>query len=204
MPKKINPDPNYLMPLLTEKFPRVLRKPNSLGPVWKVIFPKEGGIDSYFKGYKYPYPGYRSREPCKTIEFLKRTFMETVTFLASMKKIDLFKLLFLKRMIKRLIPRWLNFAIWTIRDVRYKPKLYSRPVREVYRLFNILIERETSPGMKEKWTKIRDIVCMILEVDNAYRFRFQDIIAEMKIDEIKPDKKDKYFFSFKKEYKFKK
>lgn len=167
-----------------------------------MVFPKEGGIKSYFKGRKYPYPGYRNREAAKTIEFIKRMPIEMIDFLTSVKKIDLFKLLFLKGLIKKLTPRWLNFAIWAMRDVRHKPELYSRPVREIYRLFNILIEREENTGMKEKWEKIRDISCMILEVDNAYRFRLQDILSEMDIDKIKFDKADKYFTSFNKGYNY--
>lgn len=61
---------------------------------------------------------------------------------------------------------FLEFVYWGMRDVFYNdPDRYSQPVREIYRL----IEDD----------KIRDVICIVLEQDDSYRFRFQDIIGEL-------------------------
>ena len=69
-------------------------------------------------------------------------------------------------------------------------------------MFNILIEKEKKPWLKEKWEKIRDLVCLILEFDNAYRFRFQDVLSEIRLEEIKPTEVEKYWFSLREDYDF--
>ena len=61
----------------------------------------------------------------------------------------------------------------------------NRPVKELYRLFNLIIERERADVMKEKWRKMRDIACFILEYDEAYLIRFIDIISEINLEEMK-------------------
>lgn len=76
---------------------------------------------------------------------------------------------------------------------KLKPEKYCRMVREVYRLFNLMIERECNDKHKIRWEKIRDMVCIVLEFDNAYRFRAQDIIKEARISELELDKGDQYW-----------
>ena len=78
---------------------------------------------------------------------------------------------------------------------RYSPNplKYTRSVREIYRLFSIMIDREQQPGMKDKWRKLRDISCLILEYDNSYRFRLQDIVKEMRMEEMAFDEEDMYY-----------
>jgi len=130
----------------------------------KVEFPKEGGVLSYLKGRKKPFPGFPHAELVATMGF-----------------------------IKRLIPSLLSGYYSLIKPKLIKPEKYSRPVREIYRIFNLLIERESDEGMKQKWIQMRDIICMILEFDNAYRFRFQDVVSEMNLEEIKPDENAQYY-----------
>lgn len=204
MKKKVDIDPNRIMGLFTKIPPKVLLDSEDRGLLEKVIVPKEGGIKTYVRGFKYPYPGYPHRETAKIIEVVKRTLMLTIRMFKPSK--NPFKLIRLRRTIKRFIPLWIDFAIWALRDSQLKPKLYSRPVREIYRLFDIMIKREDNLNLKDKWRKIRDITCMIIEFDQSYRFRIQDVLSELNIDEIKLDKIDKHFCSFGnkslKDYKF--
>lgn len=92
---------------------------------------------------------------------------------------------------KRLARLTLNHAYKKlIRKHRPPVNEMSNVSREIYRVFNVMIERENSPRMKDMWLKIRDIICMVLEYDNAYRFRFQDFFEEIDHSQIKFDEGD--------------
>jgi len=62
-------------------------------------------------------------------------------------------------------PIWIEFCWHGMKDVFMERKFYQQPVREVYDL----IEHQ----------QIRDIICAVLEHDDAYRYRFQDIVGEL-------------------------
>ena len=68
------------------------------------------------------------------------------------------------------------------------------PVRELERVFNLMITAEDEPEMKKLIGQLRDGICMILEEDDAYRFRIQWFLEHLDIDKIKLSKSDKYYF----------
>ena len=184
-----NKDPNNILPLITEGKPLILRR----SPIKRVELPKEGGIKTWIWGYDVPFWGYRNREQSKVVEIVKRNLRLMVDmFFHSIKKNPL-KIVFFKKRVKKFIDRWLLFAAWAFRSYKYKPRLYSRPVRELYRVFNILIKRENNVKMKDRWRRARDVVCMILEVDQAYRYRAQDILSELNTEELKMSDDDKFY-----------
>jgi hypothetical protein len=141
--------------------------------VEKVEFPKEGGTFTYLEGHPYPFPGFPDKGMVEAARWIKKFW-----------------------------PAMISAAHSLLAPHLIKPERYSRPVREIYRLFNILIEREKEPGMKDKWTKMRDVICHVLEFDNAYRFRLQDVLKEINLDEIKPDEATKYYMSLHDDYNF--
>lgn len=191
--KKFNIDPEKIMDLLTIKgnSPHTFSDPEISAPIEKVVIPKGGGIDIYLRGQKYPYPGYPDYRKLEISDIVKRTSLMWIQFFKSLPK---FKIILLMKNIKKFVSRWLTFFTWILGNHRLKPRFYSRPVREIYRLFDILIER-SDQSQKDKFIPIRDAVCMVLEFDNAYRFMLQDVIAEMNIDEIKMDKRDLFYAS---------
>lgn len=141
----------------------------------KIDAPEEGGVLAYFPGKKYPFPGFPNR-----------------------------KIVWQTARAKRLIPIAVDWMYDFIKlSLPENPQLYCKFVREIYRLFNIAIERNTSPGQKKKWVKIRDIVCMFAEYDNAYRFMFQDIAEEANLEEMKMTNGDKWWFTVMDFYSFK-
>lgn len=149
---------------------------NNLGKqdtVEKVEFPKEGGILTYLKGRKFPFPGFPHEKMVERMAF-----------------------------IKAMIPALVKGASYAIGKDRIKPDKYCRFVREIYRLFNLLIEREKGNELKNFWAQMRDVICMILEFDNAYRFRMQDILSEINLDEVKPDENTKYYMDLHDDYDF--
>jgi hypothetical protein len=142
--------------------------------VENIEYPKEGGVLTYLKGFKFPFPGFPAQP------FVHKTAL-----------------------IKALIPALCKGAKYVISSDNIDPKKYSRPVREIYRLFNLLIEKEKREEMKQKWVNLRDVICYILEFDSAYRFRLQDVLREINLKEIEPDEYTKYYMSLKDDFNFK-
>jgi hypothetical protein len=141
--------------------------------VERVEFPPEGGTFTYLKGHPYPFPGFPDKGMVES-----------------------------SRWIKKFWPAMISAAHSLLKSQLIKPERYSKPVKEIYRLFNILIEREKEEYQKTKWTQMRDVICHVLEFDNAYRFRFQDVLSELNLDEIKPDEATRYYMSLHDDYNF--
>ena len=70
----------------------------------------------------------------------------------------------------------------------------SEPIRELARVFDLVIEAEDEPSQKKLIGQIKDSVCMVLQEDDAWRFRVQWAIEKMNIRKIKLNKSDKYYF----------
>ena len=80
-------------------------------------------------------------------------------------------------MLKTMALGYLHAYHWQIKRHRLKPFMYCKAVREVHTILSNHC-RDIFPD-DELREAIRDSLCMFLEFDNAYRFRFQDIIPEM-------------------------
>jgi hypothetical protein len=131
----------------------------------QVTYPEEGGIDTYHQGSKYPFPGFISTD-------------------------DLDKLAHWKR----LVPLGVDFLQHQLRPfIPSDPKLYSKPVREIYRIFTLMMERHHDFGPRTTFQRIRDIVCILMERDDAYRFPIQDGLSELDLNQIKMDDRELYW-----------
>lgn len=136
-------------------------------------FPKEGGMYSHIPGEKYPFPGMPDEKIVSQIATLKR-----------------------------MMPVACKYAWIALRDNIPETNLYSRPVREVHRVMSLVREREGNTEMRGKWTEIRDIICMMLEFDDAYRFRLMDAMKEINLKEFEFTEADRYWATKKWKYKF--
>ena len=121
------------------------------------------GCETYVEGHPYPVRGCFNDKGIIVHQFkrLIPTLLDSLDGNIFRKIIGLIYLALNWR-------RYLNFVHWGMRDVFYDRKFYQQPVREVYDL----IDDE----------KIRDIVCAVLEHDDAYRYRFQDVLSELDKD----------------------
>ena len=198
--KRFDVDPDRIINMLTidEGKSQIFTDPKTCGPIERVVIPKGGGVDTYIEGQKYPYPGYPDRETTNLIDAMKKTTKAMMNFLSSLGK---FKLLLIARNIKKFVPLWIGTIEGVLHNHRLKPRFYPRPVREIYRVFNVMIGREDDQSMKDKWAKIRDIVCMAL-LDDVYLFRLQDMFSEINVDEMKLDKRELYYALKKANYNF--
>lgn len=199
--KRYQIEPEKLMDYLTREETSTTFLPNTIfsdpkkaAKIERIAISKEGTVDVYLKGRKYPHPGYPDRRWVKTICIIKKMSMILMDLFASMaNRRGIIKLVILRKNIKDLAPKMLVLFATIIGSRRLKERYYNRLPREVYRVFNILIEREDDPGVKEKWIKIRDIVCLILQFDAAYGYRIQDALSEIDVKKIKMTRRDLYY-----------
>lgn len=152
--------------------------PKEIHRMEKVAFPDNGGVLTYMEGYEQPYKGFPFFEFVDKIDMIKKTQRAVLSSLYHSLKGQKWKLLFLPWISGDLVRSFIYTAYRSVERFRLKPLRYSDAIRELYRAFSIEWERE-NPQARETRLQLRDVACMLLEMDNAYRFRFQDIIVEL-------------------------
>lgn len=95
----------------------------------------------------------------------------------------------MKIMVKDLL-----FLISEARKETIPDEELTEPVREIARIFNILIEAENAMRMKDRWRMAKRFVCHFLEQDDAYRFRVQWLSEKIDLKKLRLSKADKYYF----------
>lgn len=161
-------------------------KPTDNHPLEKVEFPEESGVFTYMKGYDYPYRGYPYYEFVDKIDLVKKLSRNLQSGFYHGLKNNWFKWLLIP-----LIPTLGKQLFWAftytfhrlIDRFQMRTNRYSQAVSEIYRAASVSWSDET-PKATELRKMLRDIECMILEFDNAYRFRVQDILPELNKEEL--------------------
>lgn len=146
----------------------------------KIEFPKEGGVLCYYSQHQYPTKGFFYHETVDKLDIVKKIF--TIWFsqfdnlMRKHKLQTLLGFLFFKRQLYAIVQELFNYAFWVLAPERLKPDKYCQFVREVYRTFN-----KINPDNNAEIEKLRDIICVFLEFDDAYRYRLQDAVSILKI-----------------------
>lgn len=152
-------------------------------PLTHVEFPKEG-ILTYMEGHEHPYKGFPFYEFVDKIDTVKKVLRGTLSSLFhSLKKRSKFQLIFLifvPWIFKDLVRSFLYTLYRAVERYRVKPVRYSTAVRELHRALSVPRDEKTI-DQAERFM-LRDILCMTFEFDNAYRYRFQDVIVELNKD----------------------
>lgn len=137
-------------------------------------YPETGGIYVYLRGLKYPTKGFPTPEACQANNIAKRMFMGQIRMLVK-NKIFLFSMLF-----KRNRLRWLKeindicrvaTAQYYLHDIRY-----NRACRQIRKFLETFL-LELGVGKILAIQASRNFVTM-LEYDNAYLLRVQDLADE--------------------------
>ena len=157
-------------------------QPKDVSPLLKVELPDEGGILTYMGSQSYPYRGFPYYEFVEKIDYIKKTsraFLSSLyhSFKGKNRLWFIFlipSLLFLKPLVRA----WIHTYYRIVERFRIKSLRYCTAIRELHRAFSIEPENESDQD-KELRIEVRDLICMILENDNAYRFRFQDISQDI-------------------------
>jgi hypothetical protein len=150
----------------------------------KVEMPPEGGVLTYMTGYNEPYQGFPYHELVISMELIKKM---TKGFKSGFYHY-LWKwfegkywqpMILLTSPFYRVYSRAELHTCWRyLERHKIRPNRYCRSMREVYRAFSIPVIGENNDA-REIRERIRDLACMHLEFDNAYRFRFQDTIVNI-------------------------
>ena len=69
----------------------------------------------------------------------------------------------------------------------------AEPVREFARVCDLVIEAEDELEMKRQLKQGRDAMCMFLQEDDAWRFRWQYAMEKFDMKKVRLNKADKYF-----------
>lgn len=165
-----------------------------IGIIEKVETPPSGGVFTKLKGCNYLYKGYPDPWVVDYIYASKRVIAgffplflnKSVRFILGL--VFLLYLILPRRLKKSVIISILDYFLGITHWVEYKNKyalsttLYCTAIQEVYRTSEVLLKYITDKEIVERVVKLRDIFCMILQMDSAYRARFQDIVPEFHKD----------------------
>lgn len=156
--------------------------PKDVQALTRVEFPEQGGVHTYMEGFEHPYKGFPFFEFVEKIDTVKKIQRATLSSLFhSFKARPWYQkvfLLFVPWLFKDLVEAYILAFHRIISRFRVKRERYSDAMRELHQAFSFSFWNETEKD-KELRFQVRDILCMVLEFDNAYRYRFQDIIVEL-------------------------
>lgn len=156
--------------------------PTDTNALTKVEFPDEGGVLTHMTNHPYPYRGFPYFEFVEKIDLIKKISRGTLSGLYhSVKHRNKLRLLLMFPLIfmaKDLISTSVRTFHRLIDRFRIKSHRYSQPIRELYRAFDKPRANEDMETLELR-LMLKDIVCTVLEFDNAYRYRFQDIVVEL-------------------------
>lgn len=162
--------------------------PTDINPLEKVEFPEKGGVLTYMGGHEHPYKGFPFFEMVDKIDTIKKIQRATLSSLYhSLKKrnkLTLVPLILVPWLFGDIVKAYIQTFHRLIMRFKIKNERYCDAMRELNRAFSIEFYGESDES-KEMRLQIRDIMCMFLEFDNAYRFRFQDVIVEIDRDQLK-------------------
>ena len=179
---------NFILARIREAGVGVMETTPSTDPnkqtISKVIFPNEGGVFTYFDKLDHPAKGFCYGETVETVDEVKKTMMAFLTGLfesLSKNKIKtILFVLFFRKQFETMGRRLVIQLDYRMRRVRQKPERYCICAREFYRVFNLMAT--WYPKYKTEIESFRNIWCMILEYDDAYRYTLQDVLPEFNKD----------------------
>ena len=163
-------------------------KPVDIQALTRVEFPERFGVLTYMEGFEYPYKGFPFFEFVDKIDYVKkiqRGFFSSLYH--SFKRRSFLQkatLICVPWLFHDLVVAFVNAFHRVVVRFLVKHERYSDAVRELHRVFSTRWHDEDE-HLRDVREKVRDIVCMFLEFDNAYRFRFQDIAVELDKDSLK-------------------
>ncbi len=165
----LNPEANHTFPLFE-----------------RVTYPPTGGIYIYFKGMPFPKKGFPYPEAALNNDVIKKftmTFVKIFANKALMIPIAAFALLPWKTKIGALEKALADYARtinWLAMGNILKRERYSTPCREIWAFVETLLtELGFSPALS---FDIARIMATVIEYDDAYRYRFEDLMTEINKD----------------------
>lgn len=157
-------------------------KPKDIQGLREVKFPPEGGVLTYMDGYEVPFKGFPFFSFVDTVDTIKKIQRGVLSSLfhslRRRRKWQLALLVFVPWIFGDLVAAYLGSIHRMMIRIRLKPNRYCTSMRELHRAFSVEWHDDTLHE-REYRLMLRDVLCMFLEFDNAYRFRLQDIIVHL-------------------------
>jgi len=163
------------------------------GLVEKMIMPPEGGSFCKLVGCSYLYKGFPSIHIGQTLGIPKNLLSNIPIIIHDMpwivKIIFGFALLltriFSKKFLIRFAEIYAKTAVDPIRKLHVDTSKYTISVKEMIRVFDIMIGKIKNVRMVKVCEEIAYLFCMAIEYDNAYRFMIQDIFPLISVEDLK-------------------
>lgn len=149
-------------------------------------YPDEGGTFIDIIGFKYPYPGYPEKYALGQNATIKATIIGTIR-LASKKPFRklLFPLIFSKKKAIKELIGWLS-RIYRVDFQKYQKdvggvdgKRFCRVAREILRMGLWFANKIDDEDYRNQAIDVVWCICMIIEMDGAYRFRLIDVLSAL-------------------------
>ncbi len=160
---------NYILEQMTQSVdPEYIL--GGIGDIWtlkEVKLPKEGGVLSYYEEHTFPKKGFPVERVVDKVNIVKKVAMTMLYTFSKSKIILVITVLFFHKDMIRVYTEFLQKLNSLIGYTKLKPFRYCLAMRSMYSAF------------EEEDHMLRDIVCMIFEFDDAYRYRLQDILGEL-------------------------
>lgn len=128
---------------------------------------QDGSIRTYLQGAKEPIRIFPDHRTIWVTAIYKRLLPLIAGNLRRIGWIQAICTIIAIKANKQVLCDWLEY-MFNLEEVRYKEQYYSQPVREIKR---VLMGKIDEP--------IMEAIILVLENDAAYRYRFQDMIAEL-------------------------
>ncbi len=172
-------DSVYLRPDLTggDANPVLVEK-HDLYPFKKVEYPAGGGIHLWLKGLKYPIKGFPEPENVAANNIAKRILINQVKIWA---KYPLSACYLLTNKGRNLWFReYLDIIYPVIERALYEPSKYNNLSRELFKMVPIFLK---GIGIQEEVANVMGhVVAAMIEHDDAYRYRIEDLLSETNKD----------------------
>lgn len=147
-----------------------------------VEYPDQGGIYTYYKGLPYPKKGFPFPEAIYNNDVMKRVTMTLLKTIGTkymvipLATIALLPWFAKAKILDNFLGQYIRIGDWLLKSSFLKPERYSNPCRSLWKLvenflLNLGIEKSTA------WT-FGKIIATLIEYDDAYRYRLEDIMSE--------------------------
>jgi len=155
--------------------------------ITRIEWPLEGGTFTYLKDFKYPYKGFPEYKIVNTLAIVKKAIPSMMALIKkpSIRRVFKFALIGLitkkarLELFEDLADAYITFCYSNLKPYFPVYKRYCIAVREIYIAISRVVDKMPYNSRRELLEKAREVICILLEYDNAYRYRLQDGFAEI-------------------------
>ncbi len=184
-----------------------LRKGTRFPIYEKTEYPPEGGIYVFYKGHPYPKKGFPFPAAVQAADVMKRitrTAIEAISGKEMILPALGFMLLpwkFKVKVFERVTANYVRVGTWILNDYFLVKKRYSIPVQEMRSFVYTFMSEMGITNLNPDWQEVEGpdrkyrmtawkfarIIATIIEYDDAYRLRIQDLMSEIGTHALRDD-----------------